>query len=447
MKKLAYLLFFVSLTSLFTACTDNCENIECLNGECIDGICDCDEGFTGSDCSLAISGSTITGTISNDLTLEGNTIYNLSGKIVVENGATLTIGAGAILKAAQGTETDATALIITRDAKIMAMGTASNPIIFTSVLDDIEVGQITGSNLNENDRQKWGGLIILGNAPISAGDGDTEANIEGLPAAEGYGKYGGSNTEDNSGVLEYVSVRHGGVLIGEGNEINGITLGGVGSGTTINHVEVIGNLDDGIECFGGTVNIDNAIVAFQGDDAIDIDQNYAGTIDNFLIIHGGDTDMALEIDGIEGTTYTDGKFTLTNGTIINTNQSGGGADLKDKAQGTIINTTFAGYSPASNFIEVSKGFDADNNCADKLDAYDKILSGDLSFNNVEIIALGLTVENCINAYTKVEACEANIDQAALDAAITGVNIVGAASTGANTTEFTGWTWTDANNKL
>lgn len=447
MKKLVYLFSFIALTGFFSSCTDNCEDVTCVNGECIDGTCECDPGFTGSDCSTVTSGSTITGTILNDLTLEGNAVYNISGKVVVENGATLTIGAGSILKAAEGNDTDATALVIARGGKIMAMGTAEKPIIFTSVLDNIEIGQISGSNLNENDRQKWGGLIILGYAPISAGDGDTEANIEGLPAAEGYGKYGGSNTEDNSGVLEYVSVRHGGVLIGEGNEINGITLGGVGNGTTINHVEVVGNLDDGIECFGGTVNIDNAIVAFQGDDAIDIDQNYSGTIDNFIVIHGGDTDEALEIDGTEGTTYTEGKFTLTNGTIINTDQSGSGADLKDKAQGAINNTTFEGYSPASKFIKVRENFDEDNACADKTDAFDRILSGDLSFNNVEMIALGLTVENCVNAYTKVDACAENIDEVALDAAITGITVVGVAGTGANTSEFSGWTWADANNKL
>ena len=121
---------------------------------------------------------------------------------------------------------------------------------------------------------------------------------------------------DDSGLLQYISIRHGGALIGEGNEINGLTLGGGGSATVIENVEVVGNLDDGIECFGGTVNITNAIVWAQGDDAYDLDQSYAGTIDNFIYIAGIDSDHGLEIDGPESSVNADGKFKLINGTMI-----------------------------------------------------------------------------------------------------------------------------------
>ena len=116
------------------------------------------------------------------------------------------------------------------------------------LLDNITVGDQAGTNLDETDAGLWGGLIVLGYAPISA-DAAT-ALIEGLPANEAYAVYGGTNAADNSGSIQYVSVRHGGTLIGDGNEINGITLAGVGSATVVNHIEVVANVDDGVEFFG-----------------------------------------------------------------------------------------------------------------------------------------------------------------------------------------------------
>ncbi|MGB1152487.1 MAG: hypothetical protein ACPG9B_06980, partial [Schleiferiaceae bacterium] len=111
------------------------------------------------------------------------------------------------------------------------------------------------------------GLIVLGYAPISA-DAAT-ALIEGLPANEAYAVYGGTDAADNSGSIQYVSVRHGGTLIGDGNEINGITLAGVGSATVVNNIEVVANVDDGVEFFGGSVSASNIVVWAQGDDAYD----------------------------------------------------------------------------------------------------------------------------------------------------------------------------------
>ena len=182
------------------------------------------------------------------------------------------------------------------------MGTAAEPIVFTSVADNIELGQTAGTNLTEDDRGLWGGLILLGNAPVSL-DGDAaEAQIEGIPASDTNGLYGGSDPADDSGTVQYVSIRHGGALIGEGNEINGLTLGGVGSGTTIDNVEIVGNVDDGIEFFGGTVNATNLLVWAQGDDGLDIDQAYSGTIDNAVVVQGSISDHGLEIDGPEGFT-------------------------------------------------------------------------------------------------------------------------------------------------
>ena len=191
----------------------------------------------------------------------------------------------------------------------MAEGTSSSPIIFTSTADNIQPGEVLSPNLSGELSGLWGGLIVLGKAPISADA--ISAQIEGIPASDPNGLYGGSSVDDNSGVIKYISIRHGGANIGEGNEINGLTLGGVGNGTTIENVEIVSNQDDGIEWFGGTVNVKNAIVVNAGDDAIDTDQAWAGTLDNFIVINP--SDECFELDGPEGS--RDGKHTIKNGSV------------------------------------------------------------------------------------------------------------------------------------
>ncbi len=309
------------------------------------------------------------GDITANETWSSDSIYELKGKVVVNSGATLTIQPGTIIKGQEGAETNASALVVARGGKLMAEGTADNPIIFTTINDNIKVGEKMGTNLSRTDNEQWGGVVILGNAPISAEKGDTEANIEGIPAGAGYGLYGGTVADDNSGVIKYVSIRHGGISIGDGNELNGMTLGGVGSGTTIDHVEIFATLDDGIEFFGGTVNVTNALVYWQGDDGLDVDQNYSGTISNFAVYHGEGvgTDEGLEIDGPEGQTYVDGLFTMTNGTLVSDGIEGSSADLKSKAQGTIENVYFKGYTN-DNFIKLRTSFE-DFCGAVKSDAY------------------------------------------------------------------------------
>ncbi|MBT8270612.1 MAG: hypothetical protein KJO25_01070, partial [Bacteroidia bacterium] len=258
----------------------------------------------GEDCpTISVSGA-----ITSDTTWTSDNIYVLNQKVVVDAGATLTIQAGTIIKGTAGTGSLASALIVARDASINAVGTPTQPIIFTSASDNISCGETSGTNLDENDRGLWGGLIVLGNAPCSFSGDVSELQIEGIPADDTFGLYGGADAGDNSGVIQYVSIRHGGALIGEGNEINGLTLGGVGNGTVIDNVEVVANVDDGIEFFGGTVDASNLLVWAQGDDALDIDQAYSGTIDNAVVVLGDFSDHALEIDGPEGT--TNGQFTL-----------------------------------------------------------------------------------------------------------------------------------------
>ena len=389
------------------------------------------------------------GAISANETWSADQIHYIKGRCWVENNSTLTIEPGTIIKGRTGTEANAAALIITRGSKLNAVGTASKPIIFTSELDNIELGQLSGTNLNENDRGKWGGLVILGAAKISAEDGDVEARIEGIPATESYGLFGGSDDTDNSGIITYLSIRHGGALLGEGNEINGLTLGGVGNGTTINHIEIVGNVDDGIEWFGGSVNVDDVIVYYQGDDGLDIDMNFSGTVDNFMVVQGGDTDEGLEIDGPEGSTHTTGLFTLKNGTIITNDGKGSGADLKSKAQGTIENCSFIGYS---KFIKVRASFSDTSNCTAKTDAYTNLtdVSPKLIIRNSDIFSSSSpALSDMGSGYTGSCSNCGCVDEAALDAVFgnNGNSVTGTSSNGANTTEFKTWTWVDSNSKL
>ncbi len=189
----------------------------------------------------------ITSNITTNTTWYSDTIYQLAGRIAVEAGATLTIEPGTIIKGEAGTGANATALLIARGANIVAQGTPSQPIIFTSVADeisqaDVAAGNFASPNLDPTINGLWGGVIILGNAKISpkpdAAGEVTAVQIEGIPTSDPNGLYGGNDDNDNSGVFSFVSIRHGGANIGSGNEINGLTLGGVGSLTTINNIEI-----------------------------------------------------------------------------------------------------------------------------------------------------------------------------------------------------------------
>jgi hypothetical protein len=173
--------------------------------------------------------------------------------------------------------------------------------------------------------------------------------------------------------LRYVSIRHGGALIGEGNEINGLTLGGVGNSTVIDNIEVVANVDDGIEFFGGTVNASNLLVWAQGDDGLDIDQAYSGTIDNAVVVLGSTSDHALEIDGREGTAT--GSFTLQNVTLIGNQDTSNGeyADFRSRATGSTNNVYAFGFKETSD-VEL------DNNAVAQ-----EYIDGNLTFSNWEIV--------------------------------------------------------------
>lgn len=430
--------------------TSPCEGVTCGVGTIpvvVGGNCEC-QTDPNAISTVAVTGFTGTTTWTKD------NVYVLNGKVVVGEGEVLTIEAGTIIKGSEGTGSLASALIVARGGQIQALGTASEPIIFTSVLDNITPGNIMSPNLTEFDNALWGGLIVLGNAPISAGSGDTESQIEGIPADDLFGRFGGTDVADNSGTIQYVSVRHGGALIGDDNEINGITFGGVGNGTTVDNIEVVANLDDGVEWFGGTVNCTNVIVAMGEDDGIDIDQNYAGTISNAVVIQSGATsgDNALEIDGPEGSTFTDGLFTIVGVTLID--EDGGAdtaADLKSNMQGTITNASWRGY--ADN-VKIRFSCEASDCSTPRADTYLNFINGTAQILDSEWVGNAslsdwTTVygdEDCAND----EPCM--VSQAEQQAITTMLSAGGSvisseASRGADFAPFADWTWSSLNGKL
>lgn len=362
--------------------------------------------------------------ITEDQTWETGNTYILGGRIAVEEGATLTIEEGVVVKGEVGTGANATALLIARGATLNANGTADAPIIFTSIADEIQPGEIASPNLDPDLSGLWGGLLILGNAPSSFAGDVSEIQIEGIPASDTNGLYGGDVEDDNSGTITYISIRHGGANIGEGNEINGLTLGGVGSGTTIENVEVIANQDDGIEWFGGTVNVTNAIVWNSGDDALDTDQAWAGTMDNFILICGDETDHAMEIDGPEGS-FNAGHM-LTNGSVKGNDVSELG-DFRDGARGTFSNIYFFGFA----------------NPADTDGRGDLSISGDVSVANFQ----GGVLSFADLEVTLAEGASlADVFRNGTDAQATAV-AVGANTVGADKTPFAGWSWADVAGEL
>ncbi len=284
----------------------------------------------------------VSGSITSDVNWTKDNIYRLDGRVIVENNATLNIEAGTVIKASPGQGAFASALIISRDGMINAQGTAAEPIIFTTLADDIESGMITSPNMDPTNNGLWGGVIILGEAQISAQNADdqdvSELQVEGIPTSVN-ALYGGNNDADNSGVFSYVSIRHGGSNIGDGNEINGLTMGGVGSATTINNIEIVANQDDGIEWFGGSVSLNNVLIWNCGDDGLDTDQDWIGTCSDFIIVTPNGS--AFELDGPEGS-LNRGTHQFNNGVVYAGSSISDLVDWDDNTNAGVSNVYFYG---------------------------------------------------------------------------------------------------------
>jgi len=302
-----------------------------------------------------------------------NKVYELSGLVFVNQGQTLTIEAGTIIKGQGGQGSNASALVVAKGGKIIAEGTASKPIIFTSTADASTTytdGTAKYSKALGTTNGLWGGVIILGKAKLNSTPGTTA--VEGIPTSEPRGIYGGSDDADNSGILRYVSIRHGGTDIGAGNEINGLTLGGVGTETEIDYVEVFANKDDGIEFFGGAAQVSHAVVSFCGDDSYDYDEGFRGAGQFWLTVQDSDSDRAGEHDG---GTDPETAAPYSHPIIFNATYLGNGTSraitFRDNAGGEYHNSIFYNFA---------KGIDVEQ-LASGEDSYARYLAGDLAITN------------------------------------------------------------------
>lgn len=218
------------------------------------------------------------------------------------DGPTLTIEPGAVL----AFQTNNDFIIINRGSRILADGLPDKPITFTSVSD-------INATVGPEDVQQWGGMVIngfgvsnkcsytgtRGQAGFALTTG-TECSIEAEGSAgDDESQYGGDNDDDSSGIMRYVIVKHTGAEVANGDELNGISFGGVGRGTVIENLQVYSTFDDGIEMFGGAVNFTNFLALYVRDDSIDIDEGWIGSIDNALVVQSAtDGNHCIEADGI-----------------------------------------------------------------------------------------------------------------------------------------------------
>ncbi len=332
-----------------------------------------------------------------------DTVYVLRGFIFVNAGDVLTIQAGTVIKGQPGQGAGASALIIARGGKIMAEGNESEPIIMTGLADDLN------GSVPDDANQTWGGLIILGRATTNNIAEGGEKSVEGIPETETRGIYGGDNDADDSGILKYVSVRHGGSVIGADNEINGISLGAVGSGTTLDHIEVFSNFDDGIEFFGGAAKLTNVVITYVGDDGLDQDEGFHGTVQNALVWKKGETNESsdprgAELDGGVGANEPEKPFataSMANITLFNegTNPNLTPGDkqtfyMRDGWAGKFFNSIFYGFDgPIDMERRTDKINSQDNKSAS---CYDQWLSeanggyGNLMIENNVMYTNGVT---------------------------------------------------------
>lgn len=315
--------------------------------------------------------------ITTDTTWTRSNVYILDSKVFVENGATLTIEAGTVIKGRpKSNPSDATALIITRGAKINASGTAAQPIIFTAEADNLSAAS---PSLTETDRGLWGGVVILGRARLNTVSG--QGNVEGIATNDARGIYGGTDDDDNSGVFRYVQIKHSSAIVATNVEINALTLGAVGRGTTIEYVEAFAANDDGFEFFGGTVNTKYLISAFNDDDGFDWDEGYRGKGQFWFAIAAADKgNQAMEMDG--GTTPEDGtpyampeiyNATLIGSGATSSNSSSQGLLFRDNTGGKLYNSIVHDYLGYAVRIETES--------AQTQDSAKRLAAGELALAN------------------------------------------------------------------
>lgn len=294
----------------------------------------------------------LVGTITEDRTLDATVEYLLTGPVIVQDGGTLNIPAGTVIKAEKGFDKY---ILVLRGGKINVNGTAVAPVTITADTDDAKQGH-------------WGGLIINGKAPLSGGtEGTTEINADH--------KYGGTNVSDNSGTITYLKLEYTGARSDADVEHNGLTLNGVGNGTKIENVYIPYGADDAIEFFGGSVNVKNFLAVDPDDDMFDFTQGYSGTLENaYGIWQTGYVSTESDPRGIEADGNLDGNnptqtgqsnFTVKNMTIdlrlapstAEGNYMHDVIKVRRGAKATIENALVIGQGQAKDLIDMndSKG--------------------------------------------------------------------------------------------
>jgi hypothetical protein len=304
----------------------------------------------------------VSGDIKSDMKLTADTDWLLKGVVKVHSGATLTIEKGTTV---YGDKDSLATLVIKQGAKIDAAGTKDEPIVFTSK-------QPAGQRASGD----WGGLIVLGNAPINTPGG--KGIVEGLTTDE---SYGGNVADDDSGRIQYVRIEFSGILLSPDNEVNGLTLAGVGSKTKVDHVMVKQTLDDCFEFFGGTVNAKYLVCDRNGDDGFDMDKGYVGKL-QFLFLqqtpNHAEDDNGLEVDN------NDKDHTLTpvtSPTVYNVTLCGQKMNLAKQQYGLLWRRGAKGT--LGNLI--ATGFEAGIDLRDK--EYGLTLKSGIFFDNApEVVA-------------------------------------------------------------
>ncbi|NQV76508.1 MAG: hypothetical protein HQ491_10720 [Bacteroidetes bacterium] len=312
--------------------------------------------------------------ITANTTWTADKIYLLKGIINITSGATLTIQPGTLIKGDKATKGT---IVVNRGGKILAVGAIDKPIVFTS-------NQAVGARAAGD----WGGIVILGNAPNNQG---TNQGIEGIPTdASGKASYGGTDPADNSGTLKYVRIEYAGVPLSPDNEINGLTLGSVGSGTTLDYIQVTRSGDDAFEFFGGTVNAKHILAIGTLDDDFDTDFGFSGKIQFALVQRyitiadvSGSNGFESDNDGSGSIKTPKTSAVFSNVTVIgplsSASMSGYNANYQHAAQIrrnssiSILNSIFTGYTEGI-YIDDSKVAVAKSTSAN-------YLSGGLAFEN------------------------------------------------------------------
>jgi len=349
------------------------------------------------------------GPVNLELTLTSNNLYVLVGHVYIEEGCKLTIEPGTVIWGTlpfnpnYGPDTaNPGALIVARGGIIDAQGTRLDPIIMTAVDDDV----CDPDDLSYNDRGLWGGVIILGYADINTAD--SVGSIEGIAIGETRARYGSAtpNDEDSSGVMKYVSVRHGGYKIGTANEINGITFGAVGSKSVFEHIEVFANFDDGYEWFGGKCNAKWLAAAYCGDDCFDMDEGIRGNMQFLFAMY---TDEVGDKNGEhDGGTDPESGAPYANPIIYNATYLGKGqtpgCGVDDENSGFHIRDNWGGHYNNSIFAEAScwgiweiENLDAAYGDPSRVDSEQRLRTGDITFeNNIFYIPGKTTMTEYIN---------------------------------------------------